>query len=75
MDLITGHHVDKIEIEYYDEIEDANTAKFYCSYDFDEHWQRYELSIESTPGPTNLTKAQARKLRDFLNGLNLDGRA
>ena len=73
MDFIQGHHLDKIEIEYYDEVEDESTH-LVCSYDFDEHWQRYELSLGTASEPINLTKTQARKLRDFLNGLNLEGR-
>lgn len=69
MDLIIGHHVDQIELKHYDSYEDS-AAMLKISYDFDEHIQRYMLTM----GGIELTKAQARELRDFLNGLNLEGR-
>lgn len=69
MDMITGHHVDKIELKEYDG--DNTPLNLKVSYDFCEHYQRYLLTLDSQ---YSFSKASARKLRDFLNGLSLEGR-
>lgn len=72
MDLIQGHHVAKIEVEHYDTYLDQKRV-LVGSYDFNEHEQRYEVTLH-TNDLTTLSKSSARELRDFLNGLNLEGR-
>ncbi len=71
MDMITGHHVDKISLT---DLEADLDLK--VSYDFNEHYQHYLLTVAATSAEheVSLTKTQARELRDFLNGLNLEGR-